>query len=113
GRFFAETSDKVRSLMAIVNPTGEDVTMDVFLTDKDGTSTDPVTLTIPANGALTQALADAPINLATGNQRTVNFTASAPVFVTGLRFFTNERGDSLLTYIPIGDVAASDAPIVI
>src|SRR5262249_49599389 len=37
-----------------------------------------------------------------------------PVFVTALRFFTNERNDSLLSVIPIADIdVAVDQPIFI
>ena len=114
GRFFAEVSDKIRSFIAIANPNAEDVNVDIFLTDEMGTSTDPVTITVPAAGQYSKFLADQPISLAAGTKRTVNFSASLPVFVSALRFFTNERSDSLLSVIPIADItAAVDQPIVI
>jgi Beta-propeller repeat len=103
GRFFAELTDKIRPFIAIANPNSADVNVDIFLTDDTGASTDVVSVNVPAGGEFTQFLGDAPINLPTGNSRTVNFSASAPVFVTALRFFTNERTEALLSAIPIAD----------
>jgi hypothetical protein len=99
--------------MVIVNPNADDVTLTASLTDNVGTTSDPVTLTIPAGGQITQTLADSPISLATGTQRTIDFSVTEPVFVTALRYFTNERSDTLLTPIPIADVVTSDSPIVL
>ena len=114
GRFFAETTDKSRSFLAIANPNTDDVTVDVFLTDDSGTSTEPVTIAVPAGGQLSQFLSDQPISLTSGSKRTVNFSASLPVFVTALRFFTNERNDSIQSAIPIVDPAGPiDQSIVI
>jgi len=103
GRFLGEISDKARTLMAIANPNDQDVAVDVFLTDENGSSTDPVTIFIAANGQTATFLSEAPVSLATNTKRTVNFNASLPVFVTAIRFFTNERNDSILSAIPIAD----------
>jgi hypothetical protein len=114
GRFFAELSDTVRTFMAIANPNDQDVAVDVFLTDENGTSTDPVTITVAAGGQSAAFLSDAPVSLPTKTKRTVNFNASLPVFVTALRFFTNERSDSILSAIPIADnVTDVDQSVVI
>src|SRR5262249_35405759 len=114
GRFFAELTDKIRPLLAIANPNSDDVAVNIFLTDENGSSTDPVTVTVPAAGQYSAFLADQPIGLALNSKRTVNFSASLPVFVTSLRFFTNERNDSILSAIPITDITTPiDQPVVI
>ncbi len=114
GRFFAELTDKARTFIAIANPNTDDVSVDVFLTDGDGNSSDPVTIGVPASGQYAAFLGDAPISLTLNTQRTVNFNASLPVFVTVLRFFTNERNDSILSTIPIADTTSVvDQPLVI
>src|SRR5262249_34021578 len=114
GRFVGERTDKVRSFIAIANPNGDDVSVDVVLTDENGVSADPVTVTVPASGQFSAFLTDQPINIALSTTRTVTFNASLPVFVTALRFFTNERNDSLLSVIPIADInVAVDQPIFI
>src|SRR5438093_9244974 len=103
GRLFVEVTDKVRSLIAIANPNNQDVAVDFYLTDDAGTSTNPVSVTVPAGGQYSAFVADAPISLTSGQARALSFDASLPVFVSALRFFTNERNDSLLSSIPIAD----------
>jgi hypothetical protein len=105
GQFFAETTETVRSFLAIANPNAEEVTVQVFLTDQAGASAEAVTLNVPASGQKTQLLSDQPVGLTIGTGRTVNFTASLPVFVSALRFTTNERNDTLQSAIPISDAA--------
>src|SRR5262249_6976887 len=104
GRLMVERTDQVRSFIAIANPNADDVAVDFSTTDEDGTSTDPVTVTVPAGGQYSTFFTDQPISFAVNTNRTVSFTATLPVFVTALRFFTNERNDSLLSVIPIADV---------
>jgi hypothetical protein len=88
--------------------------VDLTTTDENGTSTDPVTVTVPAAGQYSTFFTDQPISFAVNTNRTVSFSATLPVFVTALRFFTNERSDSLLSVIPIADVTAPiDQPVVI
>jgi len=111
GTFFAEASDKIRSFIAIANPNAVDVSLTIFLTDDVGTSTDPVTITVGANGQYSSFLTDAPISLPTGNGRAINFTASLPVMVTALRFLTNERSNSVISSIPIADSMTSGSTI--
>ena len=49
-----------------------------------------------------------------GSPRSLDFNASLPVFVTALRFFTNERSDSLLSSIPVaGTTTVVSRPVVI
>jgi Beta-propeller repeat len=114
GRFLAERTDKVRSFIAVANPNAQDVDMNLVLTDENGASGDVVTVTVPASGQFSAFLTDQPLSIAVNTTRAVSFSTSLPVFVTALRFFTNERNDSLLSVIPIADITtAVDQPIVI
>jgi Beta-propeller repeat len=103
GRFFAELTDKIHPFVAFANPNSVDVNVDIYLTDDGGNSTGIVSVNVPPGGEYVQFLSEAPVSLPTSSSRTVNFSASSPVFVDALRFFTNERGDSLLSAIPIAD----------
>ena len=105
GRVFVALSDKIKSLIVIANPNDQDVSVDFSLTDDAGTSTDPVSVTIPAGGQFSNFVSEAPISLPTGQARALSFSASLPVFVTALRFFSNERGDNLVSATPIADNA--------
>jgi hypothetical protein len=114
GRVFVELTDKIKSLIAIANPNDQDVSVDFSLTDDAGTSTDPVTVTIPAGGQFSNFVSESPISLPTGEARALSFSASLPVFVTALRFFTNERGDNLVSATPVADNATvATQPVVI
>ena len=113
GGLFVEVTDKIRSLIAIVNPNNQDVAVDFYLTDDAGTSTGSVSVTVPASGQYSAFVADAPISVPTGQARALNFNASLPVFVSALRFFTNERNDSLLSSIPIADNANVATEVVV
>lgn len=113
GRFFAELTDRARPFMAIANPNTEDLTIEVFLTDDAGTSSAPATVLVPAGGQFSVFLSEQPIGLALNSARTVTFNSPLPVFVTALRFFTNERSDALLSAIPIVDTPPIDGPLVI
>src|SRR5207237_3787172 len=109
-----EVTDKIKSFVAIANPNPDDVTVDFDLTDDAGTSTDPVSVTIPAGGQYSQFVEAAPISAPSGQGRSLNFSASLPVFVSALRFFTNERNDTVLSSIPIADNASvATQPVVI
>ena len=113
GGLFVEVTDKIRSLIAIANPNNQDVAVDFYLTDDAGTSTGSVSVTVPAGGQYSAFVADAPISVPTGQARALNFNASLPVFVSALRFFTNERNDSLLSSIPIADNANVATEVVV
>jgi hypothetical protein len=115
GRLFVENAEKVRSMIAIANPsTEEDAVVEFTLTDDAGTAGAPVTVTIATGGQITNFLGEAPFSLGVGSARAVNFTSNVPVIATGLRFFTNERNDSLLSAIPIADnTRVVNQPVVI
>jgi hypothetical protein len=115
GRLFVENAEKIRTMIAISNPSQEqEATVEFTLTDDAGTAGTPVTVTIATGGQSTNFLGEAPFSLGVGTARTLNFTSNLPVFVTGLRFFTNERNDSLLTSVPMTDTSrVVDQPVVI
>jgi hypothetical protein len=80
GRFYAETTDTSRSFVSIINPNSEDVAVEIVLTDDAGTSAEPVTITVAANGQYASFLSEQPVSLTAGTKRTVSFNASLPVF---------------------------------
>jgi len=113
GALFVEVTDKIRSFIAIANPNEQDVAVDFYLTDGAGASASPVSVTVPAGGQYSAFVADAPISVPSGQARSLTFSASLPVFVSALRYFTNERNDILLSSIPIADDANVPAQVVV
>ena len=113
GGLFVEVTDKIRSFIAIANPNDQDAAVDFYITDDAGASASPVSVTVPAGGQYSAFVADAPISVPSGQARSLTFSASLPVFVSALRYFTNERNDILLSSIPIADNANVPTQVVV
>lgn len=114
GRLFVENTEQVRTMIAIANPTYDDVPVEIKLTDDAGTSSEPVIVTVPARGQYSSFVSEAPISVPTGAARTLSFSSSVSMFATAVRFFTNEINDSILTAIPIADTSkVVNRPVVI
>jgi len=114
GRMFVEVTSQVRTVLSMVNPNDTDAGVDVFFTDTSGTSSTPVTLTVPAHGQLNQSAADSPLSVASDSTGTLNFTSTVPIFATVLRFLTNESSESLISTTPIADPSVvTNQPVVI
>ena len=64
---------------------------------------------IPANQQIAKFLHESPFNGLVGRtslQGTFSFTSNIPVSVIALRLFVNERGEQLITTLPITDLSA-------
>jgi len=105
-RIYAEHNGPVNTGVAIANPNNQPTTITFFFTRSDGVDFGSSSTTIPANGQLAKFLNEAPFN--GGNfQGSFTFTSMLPVSVVALRGFTNERGDFLITTLPVGAVVGS------
>ena len=103
GLTYLEMSGFVNTGIAIANPNNEDVTFSYTVADSfnvqsfiDGS------FTLSGNSQIARFFTEWPFALraVTG---TMVFTSSAPVAVTALRGFTNERGEFLVSTLPIVD----------
>src|SRR5262249_17221644 len=96
----------VNTGVAIANPNSQPVTLTFYFTRTDGTDFGSSSTTIAANGQLVKFLSEQPFN--SGNfQGTFTFTASLPVSVVALRGYTNERGEFLITTLPVNSISSS------
>ncbi len=66
-------------------------------------------ITIPANGQMAKFLDESPFNGGSSFSGTVIFTSSVPVVVVALRGLTNERGEFLVTTLPVADLSVPAA----
>ena len=112
GQTYLEMSGSVNTGIAIANPNSEDVTFSYTVADSFNVqSIISGSFTLSANSQLARFFSEWPYSLraVTG---TMVFTASAPVAVTALRGFTNERGEFLVSTLPVVDpmVQASTTP---
>ncbi len=108
GRIYAESSGAVRTGIAIANPSDQDAAISFYFTDKDGLNLHVGTITLPAHEQTAAFLDQAPYH---GSQaaQSFTFTSSVPVGAIALRSYVNERGDPLMTTLPVAALS-SDAP---
>jgi sugar lactone lactonase YvrE len=103
GRIRAEVNERVSTGLAFANPNSDPATIDFFFTNADGDFGNGE-FTIPPNGHIAAFLNEAPFNGARGVDGTLTFSSSVPVAVTALRGIVNERGDFLMTTLPVAAV---------
>jgi uncharacterized repeat protein (TIGR01451 family) len=113
GRIYVEISNSSNTSLntgiAIANPNSSPVTISFFFTDTSGNRAGSGTIQIPANQQIAQFLNSPPFNVFPGStfQGTFSFTSDAPVGVIALRGLTNERGDFLMSTLPVIDPTAA------
>jgi hypothetical protein len=106
GRIYAEQTDAVRTGIAIANPNDSPATIDFFFTDSAGNNVGSGTATVPANGQLASFLDQSPFNGSAPFRGAFTFASNVGVGVTALRGLTNERGEFLMSALPVIDITA-------
>jgi sugar lactone lactonase YvrE len=102
-RLYAEASETIQTGLAIANTSSDAVAVTLELSRIDGSSVGLTgTLSIPAGGHTAVFLNQVQGfgSLQTPFQGILRLSSATPVFVTGLRGHTNERGDFLIADIP-------------
>ena len=107
GRIYAENSETIRTGIAIANPNDEDAVISFYFTDKDGVTVTGGTTVLPARQQFAAFLDQAPYH-GRDTARSFTFNSSVPVGAIALRGLLNERGEFLLTSLPVG-AASSDS----
>ena len=107
GRIYAEVGGPVNTGLAIANPNNQPATVSFFFTDNAGTNFGSGNVTIPANGQIAKFLDEAPYSGGSNIRGTFTFASNVPVPVVALRGLTNERGEFLITTLPVVDLSAS------
>nr|UXE44168.1 hypothetical protein Hi04_10k_c1170_00015 [uncultured bacterium] len=105
GRIYAEIEGAVDAGLAIANPGSSPATISFYFTDANGNPAGSGSTTIAANQQIAQFLDQSPFKVYTtpAFQGTFTFTSSVPVAVVALRGFTNERGEFLMSTLPVID----------
>jgi hypothetical protein len=117
GRIYAEIGGVVDAGVAIANPNSSTATLNFFFTDGTGNRAGSGTTTIPPNQQIARFLHEPPFNVyrTTTFQGTFTFTSDEPVAAIALRGLTNERGEFLMSTLPVIDLDAppNNGPAVI
>jgi glycosyl hydrolase family 42 (putative beta-galactosidase) len=109
GRIYAEIAGTLDAGLAIANPNSGPAVINFYFTDAGGNAAGSGSTTITANRQIAQFLDQPPFNVYSGStfQGTFTFTSSVPVAVVALRGFTNERGEFLMSTLPVIDITAA------
>jgi hypothetical protein len=105
GRLYAEVGGSITTGIAIANPNSQAATISFHFTDSSGSDFGSGGISVPANGQIARLFDQAPFN--SGSiQGSLTSSSTVPVASVGLRAFTNERGDYLITTLPVLDLSA-------
>lgn len=111
GRIHVDISADVNTGLAIANPNSSTANLAFYFTDTNGNAAGSGTVTIPPNQQIAQFLDQSPFKVypASTFLGTFTFTSTVPVAAVPLRGFTNERGDFLMSTLPVVSTSASSS----
>jgi Matrixin/IPT/TIG domain len=107
GRIYAEVGPIVNTGVAIANPNSTPAAVMFHFTDSSGADSGAGMITVPANGHIARFLNEDPINGSSNFKGTFSFTSNVAVGVIALRRLNNERGEALLSTLPVTDLSAT------
>jgi hypothetical protein len=101
--------------LAIANPTGPAATISFSYTRSDGTDAGSGTYILNAGAQFASFLDQSPWNLPLNFQGTFSFSSNVAISVVALQGYTNQRGDFLITTLPVVDtsIAPTTSPAVL
>src|SRR5439155_7585285 len=106
-RIYAEVNGPVNTGLAIANPNSQDAVISFNFTDQTGANFGAGTTTVPANGQIAKFLDQSPFNSGPSVSGTLTLNSNRPISVIALRGFTNERGEFLITTLPVSPLPAA------
>jgi len=108
GRLYADIDGPVNTGIAIANPNPQPATINFYFTDAAGNDVGSGTATIGPNQQMARFLNGEPFNtISAGSfQGTFSFTSDVPVGAIAIRGLVNERGEFLMSTLPVIDLAA-------
>jgi hypothetical protein len=115
GRIYAESGGGLNTGLALANPNNLTAAVSLLFTDASGTDFGQSSLTIPANSQVAAFLSEMPFfDTKSGTRpitdaRSFTFTSNVPLAPAAVRVRTNERGDILMTGLPVADLAGSSS----
>jgi len=99
-------------VVAIANPTDQDAVIPL-LYGYDGANFGQRTFKLYANNQISAFLNEEPFSGTSSMRGTFTFTSTVPVGVIALRGFTNERGEFLVTTLPVSSSNASSSSVIV
>lgn len=108
GRLYAVVNGPVNTGVAIANPNAQAATIQFSYTDAGGNSAGSGEFTIAPDGQVAKFLNADPLKTFAGDtfEGTLSFKSDVPVGAIAIRGFLNERGEFLMSTLPVIDTAA-------
>ncbi len=104
----------LRTGIAVANPNAVEVRVEFYFTDPIGQASGAGAIAIPANGQISRFVDEAPFAAAPNFTGSLTLNSDQPVGITALRGRLNERGEFLITTLPVADLSETeDAPAVL
>ncbi len=104
GRIFAEVASNVNTGVALLNPNDEPATVGFYFTNANGNNFGSGTVTLLPRQQIAAFLNEAPFKGGNSVFGTFTFSSSVAIAAIALRGLTNERGEFLITTLPVLDV---------
>jgi hypothetical protein len=101
GRIFVTVTERVNTGLALANNGSEAAVVSFYFTNKAGEDFGAGKFTLEAQQNMTTFVNQAPFNLPMSMEGSLTFTSSHPIAVTALQGVTNERGEFLMTTLPV------------
>src|SRR5881296_2950210 len=115
GRIYAEVNGSVNTGLAIANPNGQTATITFFYTDGSGNDVGFGKIVLGPNQQISRFLDSDSFKTFNGNtfQGTFSFTSDMPVGVVAIHSLLNERGDFLMSTLPVVDTGVTPSDNVV
>jgi hypothetical protein len=105
GRLYVEIAGAVNTGLILANANPQAASISWYATNLAGTDAFSGGFSINSNTQMAVFLNQAPFNLSNFNG-TLTFTSNVGLATVGLRLLTNERGESIITSMPVFDMSA-------
>jgi len=108
GRIYVDVNGPVNTGIAFANPNGQAAVISFYFTDTVGTNFGHGSFTLNASSQKAAFLNQAPFNGTSSMQGTLSFSSSVPVAVIAVRGLINERGEFLITTLPVSAIGETN-----
>ncbi len=108
GRLYAEVNGNINTGLAIANPGNQPATIAFTYTDASGNTAGSGTTALAAGAHISRFLNEPELKTFAGTvfEGTFSFTSTVPVSAMAIRSLINERGDFLMSTLPVIDTSA-------
>src|SRR5262249_44459941 len=109
GRVYVFANGPVNTGLALANDQNQTALVSFYFTDANGVDVGHGLFALEAKHNIAAFVNQPPFNLPVSMEGSLTFSSSIPVAVTALRGFSNERGEFLMTTLPISSIHAEGA----